>query len=146
MTKDLELSRPSEIEQALVEGIALPQTDDPAFVSRAIVERILATKDVAEVFASFETTAAQDVLGVGLEVRGIRWQRSSFNEGPPIYAVLDAIRLDTGETTMITCSGRSVMAALFQLARLGSLPIKLKIMQAPNPTADGFRPLRLARV
>lgn len=143
---EMELSSPAAVEKALVEGVELPLDESPEAASRAIVEQILASPDVAAVFSTFEASPISDLLGVPLDVRAVKWNRSSFENGPPVFAVVSATRLDTGEAVTATCGGRSVMAALFAFGRMNAYPIKLAIIESPNPTKEGYKPYRIVRV
>ena len=143
---ELELANSAAVEKALVEGVELPMDENSDAAARAIVEQILAAPDVEAIFSTFDARPIADYLGKPLEVRGVKWNRSSFQEGPPVFAVVRGVDLETGEAFTGTCGGRSVMAALFAFGRMNAYPIALKIIESPNPTPDGFRPYRIVRV
>lgn len=145
MTKEVATREDAAIEAAIRDGVALPEVEEPEEVAKAIVSRILSAPDVESVFATFEATPGKELLGVPLLIRGVRWQRSSFEQGPVLYALLDAVRGDTGEGVTVTTSGRSVMAALYRFGELGAYPVKAKLEEARNPTPEGYKPLRLLK-
>lgn len=143
---EMEVLNSAAVETALVEGTELPMDESPEAAARAIVEQILASPDVDSVFSTFAATPISDLLGIPLEVRGVKWNRSSFDNGAPVFAVVNAVRLDSGEAVTATCGGRSVMAAFYAFGRMNAYPVRLAVIESPNPTKEGYRPYRIVRV
>lgn len=143
---EIEVANPQAVETALVDGTELPLDETSDDVARAIVLSILAAPDVESVFATFEAEGVKEYLDRPLEIRSVKWNRSSFEEGPPVFAVLDTVVLDSGEAKTLTCGGRSIMAALFAFGKMGAYPIAMKIIESPNPTPEGYRPYRIQRI
>lgn len=145
-TTDL-VKRDDAVVAALVEGTAMPEAriEDPEVVAQEIAQRILGATDVETILGMFESTPMQDLLGVPLDVAGVRFNASTFTEGPPVYAVIEATRLDTGEGVTSTCGGRSVMAALYRMWQLDAFPQKLQVVESKNATKAGNKVLLLQR-
>lgn len=128
-----------EILQAIVGGDDLPESN--ALQSQAgIVARILAADDSAGVLDMGEPTKAEDLEQVELTVSGVRWMRSTFEEGPGVYAVIDALRGDSGDSVKVTCGGVNVMTQLLRLQTMHAFPQKVKIVKATRPTKSGYYP------
>ena len=128
------------------EGIGAVQQQDPKEAQLEIVKRILSAETAEQVLGGLgSATAARDVLGVNLELRGVRFLRSSFeNEnGIGVFAVLDCVDNTTGEVLAVTCGSANVMAQAGKLAQLGALPADVKILESERPTEAGYRPMRL---
>lgn len=147
MSTELVVRDDKNVVAALVEGTAMPEAriEDPEVVSREIAEKILGAGSVEEILGMFESTPMQDLLGVPLEVTGVKFNASSFTEGPPVYAVISATRLDTSEGVTATCGGRSIMAGLYRMWQLDAFPQRLQVVESKNPTKDGNKVLLLKR-
>jgi hypothetical protein len=128
-----------EILQAIVGGEDLPESS--AQQSQAgIVARILAADDAGSVLDMGEPTKAEDLEQVPLTVRGVRWMRSTFDEGPGVYAVVDASRDDNEEQVKVTCGSVNVMTQLLRLQTMDAFPQKVKIVKSSRPTKSGYYP------
>lgn len=130
---------------ALLDGADLPQVESGEDAARSIMARILASEDVDAVFQDSAAVAAQDVLDETFTLTDFRLMKSSYEDGPNVFGILDAVDVETGESRAITCGARNVMAQAFRLKTLGALPLAVKIRKADKPTAAGFYPLWLAR-
>jgi hypothetical protein len=117
--------------------------DDPEKIADSIVSRILRAESVDDVLAPQAIEHARDLIGVPMEIRSARFQRSDYEEGPEVYMVCEAEVLDDGRVTTFSCGGRSVMAQVYRIAQLGGLPFQGVLVQSPKPTRRGFRPLWL---
>lgn len=139
-----------QVEQALaaiLDGAELPPAPDAETVSRAIVERILASETVEEIFRAQSIEAWRDHKGRPAEVRGLHLNRSTIEGGDGavgVYAVVDLTWLDDGEPATVTCGGRNVMAQLVQALRKGLLPVRVKL--EGKRTGEGFEALWLEQV
>lgn len=147
MTSTEIVKRDDNVVAALVEGKELPEAriEDPEVVAQEIAQRILGADDVDAILGMFESTPMQELLGVPLEITGVRFNASTFTEGPPVYAVIDAKRLDDGSGVTATCGGRSIMAALYRMWQLDAFPQRLQVVESKNPTKAGYKPLLLKR-
>lgn len=131
-----------EILQAIVGGESLPETN--AQQSQAgIVARILGAEGADKVLDMGEPTKAEELEQVPLLVNGVSWQRSTFEEGPGVYAVIDAVREDQNEPLKVTCGSVNVMTQLLKLQTMGAFPQKVKIVKSSKPTASGYYPFWL---
>lgn len=143
---DLALREEAAVRKAIMEGGKLATIEDPLEIQRAIFARIMEAETPEEVFAQAGTTPWQDHIGRPFIVHAIRWLNSSYEEGAPVYALVEAADPETGEAVLLSCGGVNVMAQLLKLRGLDALPLAVKLMQAPKETAQGFRPLWLAPV
>jgi hypothetical protein len=133
------------IELAILgEGDYKVPVEDANQTAREIVYRILDAKDEAELFEQGGATSARDLLNVPLIIKGVRWQSSKYSEeGPTVYALVSAERLDLAEDVLITCGSRNVMAQLFQAGKLGLFPLTVPKKIIENETSGGFGALWL---
>lgn len=116
---------------------------DPEESSRAILARILMSETADEVIASREVTHAGDILGEGISIEGVKWQRSDHQQASSCYAVLTATSLNDARPMTITCGGRNVMMQLLKLRMLGAFPQRAMIQKSRKPTSNGYYPLWL---
>lgn len=132
-------------EQAVeaIRGNIVPEIEDPELVAKQIMERILAADSPEAVLGGNQALHATDVLTRPFLLHGVRFLKSRFQEGPGVFAVLDAEFGDNGERASVTCSSRNVMAQAVQLWRLGALPRGVVIRQSDTPTASGYNVLWL---
>lgn len=131
-----------EILQAIVGGESLPEST--AEQSQAgIVARILGAEGPDKVLDMGEPTKAEELEQVPLLVSGVSWQRSTFEEGPGVYAVIDAVREDTQEQLKVTCGSVNVMTQLLKLQTMRAFPQKVKIVKSQRPTKSGYYPFWL---
>lgn len=133
---------PREVWGAIL-GIGELQQQEAEDTSRAILAQIMQSTTAEEMLSVHKVVHAQDVLNVQLDVRSVKWQRSTLNGAAKVYAVMRALPVDTETEITITCSGRNVMAALLNAQVRGFLPLRCRIDQSTNPTANGYRPLWL---
>ena len=144
------------IETAFRDGaqIRLAQGDSEALRGQ-INDRLLDTQSLDELLATFASpTPAELVLGRALAVRNVYLLPSDeayADDGRlGIYAVIDAVEVETGEVMRVSCGGQSVVMALVHLARLvreGKVtkdPV-LCIVRSERPTRAGYYPLNLAK-
>ena len=139
---------PDLIARAIAGGAAPTIAEqDPEEAARAIVARLLSAENEDELFGSRGAVHAEDVLNVPLTIRTVKWQRSSFENGASIYAVLEVVD-DNGEAFVVTCGSRNVMAVVLWLDTHGKLPTayQVEIVRADRASAGGFYPMWLERV
>lgn len=128
-----------EILQAIVGADSLP--DQKAEQSQAaIVARILQAGDPDAVLDMGQPVGADELEQVPLEVNGVRWMKSTFEEGPGVYAVIDAVRGDNNEPVKVTTGSTNVMTQLLKLQTMGALPQRVKIVKSARPTQSGYYP------
>lgn len=117
---------------------------DPEEAARAIVNRILAAPDIESVFKMAGTLGADDVLNVPFWLRGAEFRKSDYEDGSPMYAVIEATIAETGESAVITCGGQNVIAQLIAAVRHGGeVPFPIRLTRTVKPTSNGYYPLWL---
>lgn len=131
-----ELVSLDDVERALLTGEDLAYVD-PAEVSADIVRRILAAESLEDAFQSYEATPAEDVADELVTVTGIAWMRSTFNEGPPVYALMQVQRMDDGPPIVVSIGGRSVLAGLLWAMRNDAMPLKGTFRRRQSKSNEG---------
>lgn len=139
----------SQVELALrgelaLEGIQVA-IEDPQKVQLDIIARILTSEDADEVFRGQQAISGREALERPFTLHAVRWHKSKFAEGLPVFAVMDAAFLDNGERAAITSSAGNVMAQAFTLHKLNALPENVKLVESDHETAGGFKPQWLVR-
>lgn len=118
---------------------------DPAEVSAAIASRIMGSNSIADILSPQTTEGADDVVGIPLNLRGVRWLHSSFKDGPVVYALIDAVDRQ-GKARTITSGSETVLAQLFRISQLDGFPVSAAFVRASKATAQGYYPLWLEAV
>lgn len=132
------------IQKVVLGEAELPENADPEAMSRAIMERILAAQSFEEVFVPQSIAAWRDVLlDVPVVVTDVHFNRSSYEQGAPVYAIVDVVD-PNGETRSVHCGGANVLAQLVVGLKNGWLleekrPVKL----VTKETGAGFKVLWL---
>lgn len=117
-----------QVEDMLLHGgeVAVVSADA---VQDDMVRRILQSDSVEGAFANFKATPASELAGQLVEVGGIAWMRSSFDEGPKVYALLNTVVVETGEALVVSMGGRSLMASFVWAQRNRAMPIRGTFMK-----------------
>jgi hypothetical protein len=108
---------------------------DSEVISRAILERILQADSLEAALTPQTLTSWRDHQGRPCSVLGFRFNRSGFERGSSVYAVIDLVWHDTGEQETVSCGGRNVLMQLVRAATLSAVPFDCKLHG--NRTGDG---------
>lgn len=121
--------------------------DDPDEVQRRIIEQILRAPDVTGMFAAASGSDAvgwREYRGKPVEIRGFRWRPSDFDVGSPVFVIVQATDIATGEIVNLTTGAAAVLAQLAWMAKHEQLVgAKVTLMESDKPTKAGYRPLKL---
>lgn len=118
---------------------------DPQEAIGAIMDRILSATTVDQVFEIAGTLGADDMLNTPFKLDKVEFAESTFEDGPPVYAIMTATRVDDGSEFVLTCGGSNVVTQLASAARFGEIPFALVLERNVKPTANGFYPLWLKK-
>lgn len=116
---------------------------DPGLIQADITRRVLEAPTAEDALKLGEAVNAEDYLDIPFVLRGFRFQESSFEEGPPVFAAMDVADPNTGETFVLTCGSVNVMAQIIKLQLEESLPREVKIVRSQRETRRGFSPMWL---
>lgn len=121
MSASVELATLEQVEQALLSGVDMDIVA-PEQLQDDMVKRILEAADMETAFQSFTATPAKDIEGIKITIHGIAWLQSSFDDGPPVYALLNVTVDETGEALTVSMGGRSLMASFLWAQRNKAMP------------------------
>lgn len=140
-----DLATLGELEDILIGAKEAPEVvDDPEEISREIVMQLLAAESDEELEAVGSAVGWRDLQGVPVEIRGFRWRPSSYEEGAPVFFIVQGIRMDNGDQVILTTGARNVLAQLCNMAKRGTLVGAVRVLrESEKPTARGYRPLWL---
>ena len=119
-----------QVEHALLHGgdVAVVSEEE---VQTDMVRRILAAQTMEEAFAQFTTVPLDAVVQTPVEVQGVAWLKSAFEEGPKVYALLKLGLLKDapgagkrGDTITVSMGGRTAMAAFVWAQRNAKMPFR----------------------
>jgi hypothetical protein len=150
-TKELAKPNAKEIElayAAIMDGEALPVSNDPEAVSRAIIDRIATAETFEEAFAPQELKGWKEFIGVPVQVKSFKLNPTTYgadeNGGSSVYAVVDIVTPD-GVLESVTCGGRNVLTQLVRGLEKGWLEDHTFALES-KPTAGGNEALWLRAV
>lgn len=138
------LDSPDDAIEAM-RGNLVVQVQDPAELARQMMEAIFDAEDVDAILGRNVAIHAQDIVDRPFTLTAVRYMKSRFNEGLPVFAVMDATFLDDGSFGSVTTSARNACAQAAMLWKLDALPCDVAFRRAENPTADGYFPMWLER-
>lgn len=148
-----EIASLDELDRILLGGdLNVEVTDDPDAISREIVAQLLGAENDEELesfgdavgWREFAVPKSQAANGVPMQIHGFRWRPSSYEEGAPVFFVVQATRMDEGERVTLTIGSLNVLAQLSNMARRGTLVDAIRVLvEADKPTKRGFKPLWL---
>lgn len=148
MGKDLAVPARAQLEAvylAVTENKPLPQAADPEQMSRLILERIMAAETFEEAFVPQKIDAWRDkYLEVPVKVLGVHFNRSTIEGGlSSVYAVVDLVDTNTGETATVTCGGRNVLVQLLKMLEKGEEWMDREVRLTQRQTSEGYKVLWL---
>lgn len=147
-SSEIAVSDVGAVEQAIATGTVPELVSDPLEIQRAIFARLANAATVDEILeqGSGLDSWANDLEGIAVEVHGVRFNVSTYEQGAPVYAVVDLAVLEgerAGERLLVSCGGVNVMGQLVGMLKLGAFPAQVRIAHAEKPTRQGYRPLWL---
>jgi len=114
--------------QHFIQRLMLEVETQKASSVERIYDKIAAADTLEEIFeaAVAGLTKSEDILDTPLLVRGYSWNRSAIQTSElPVYAVLDAVNLDTGEEIAVSCSANSALRQLVRMDDKGYFPVRM---------------------
>lgn len=144
-----DLATLDEFDQILLGLADAPEVvDDPEQISREILMQLLGAKSDEELTNFGNATGWRELENQPVFLDGFRWRPSEYEEGAPVYVIVNAIHAETGEVLILTTGSGNVLAQLSNLARRGQLPSPTawRIVKAAKQTANGYYPLHLEKV
>lgn len=117
-------------ELALIMGqVELAAEDSEATINRLIMQTFAAEK-AEDIFGGSGTISSQDAVGWPLSVRGYTLHRSDLAEdGPAVFMVVDAVRIDTGEVIALTTGSKRIMAQVVTAKARNVLPQNVVVVE-----------------
>ena len=116
-------------------------------VAQNQMDKILNADSAQDIWNADEggTVNGQDMVDVELEIRGYQVAKSDeqYDAALGVYALIDATRLDTGETVVINTGAPLIIAKLRMFEVKGLLPILgvIRGTQAKNGTVLKLKPI-----
>lgn len=115
-------------------------------VQMQIAAQIVAADTVEAIFATRDTIGSKDYVDQPFTLLGVDVRDSTIGgDGPPKYMVLRCANGD-GEPFVLTSGSVNIMAAAWNAADRGFLPVRVVIRRAKNPSAAGYYALWLELV
>lgn len=140
-----ELVTLEQVEDVLLHGGNMPVVESDQ-IQDDIVQQILASKSLEEAFGEFSATSAKDIEGVLVDVRGLAWVKSTFEEGPGVYALCDCKLVESGLEVRVSMGGKTTMARFIYAMRNNAMPIRgvFQYEETSNGSGRRFLTFKLA--
>lgn len=142
MAQELETTTVGE-DLAQIMGEVVPEAENSEQAQRQIVERILAAENPEDVFQESTSTATRELIGVPLSVNDVKIMRSNIEGARGTYALLDVVRMDTGEVVLVNTGSPTIMATAIRRKQLGSLPMECVVQEVGVARPGQSAPLGL---
>lgn len=146
MAKNAEIAPAFDLRAAMRDG--LPE-EDPQAVAEAIVDQILTATEDDEIFGiTGGTKGTKEMVNVPLELRDVAFRNTQIVEKDGtvkqgVYALLDAIELESGELVILNTSSPRIMAQALRLKELERLPKKVVVTEVAVAKPGQSAPLGL---
>lgn len=127
----------------------LPKTEvDAAVAQKEIFERAIAAKDDDELENLGSSIPWKSLAGIPVQILGFDAAVSEKKDGggPPVFAVVDVQRADTGDYVTVTNGSWGVWSTLINLAQRGEIPGAVRVLEVLPATKSGGEPQRLVRI
>lgn len=123
---------------------------DEEDASLSIVRAILLAQTSEQVFSAMNITNVKAMIGEDpgarsnvLAITDAIPLRSTFEEGPSCFAVINARDLAESVDVTFSCGARAVQTAILAHIIHGWMPVKCRIVRRLKPTRSNFYPLNL---
>jgi hypothetical protein len=144
-----EIARFDEMEEilrnkTLPDGYTVSETTED--IQARMFEQQLNASDDDELESVGTSSPWTSLLGIPVSINSIDWRPSDKKDGggPPIFAVVNVTRGDTGDNLTVTCGSWGVWASLLNLAKRGLIPGAIRILEEGAETKESKnKPLRL---
>lgn len=143
--KSTDLAAVEELEHILLGQKEVPEVyEDPKEIQREIMAQLLDAESDEELEQFGQAIGWRDLPGVPIEIRGFRWRPSDYEEGSPVYFIVQGTNLITGSPVVLTTGSGNVLAQLANMAKRGTLVGAIRMLEkADKPSRQGFTPLWL---
>lgn len=128
-----------------IRGNLVVPVQDPEEVSRRIAEEILESDNVDDILGSRILVHAETIVNRPFTLKGVTYNRSKFDKGLTVYAVMEVTFLDNGKDASVSTSARNVCVQAAMLWKIDALPVDVKVVRPDEPTANGYYPMSLER-
>lgn len=117
---------------------------DPLEIQWEIAERTALAQTPDELFGDSGPLGLRNHMNEPFLVKRVRWLPSSMPDGPGFYALVNAVTPDDQRSLVFTTGALSVMIQLARAQQEGWFDKPVMAKESDQPTADGYRPYRLA--
>lgn len=133
---------------ALIEWCASMVTEDDnstAAAMEAMIAAVMNSDTPDEVLAERMTVPVEKVLGIPVQINGVRMAHTDMADGFPFYALLDVQYGQGMRPHVISIGAFKVMAQLYGLSKLAEWPQVVVFKKSDRPTKAGFYPISMVR-
>lgn len=137
-----------EASMKLIEWCATRESEDDSTTADAMeqmIADILTAESVEDVLSEQLTVPVEKILGIPVQINGVRVGRTEFADGFPFYALLDCQYGQGMKPHVVSCGAFKVMAQLARMDMLAEWPQVVVFKKAEKPTKQGYYPIALTR-
>lgn len=140
------VQKPGPLVKAVMGQGPVPPQDTEATRAR-MNQQLLDAKTPEELVKGGKAESLKNLLGVPLEVHDFMLSPSTLKgEGPPVFAIVEAVRGDDGSQVIFTTSAENVLLRLAVAKEREWLPLRFKVTQSEKESSGGFHPYQVESV
>lgn len=121
----------------------LPSTLDPETIAQAVVNRVMASETVEQMFDVWEGETSDKLVNRVFTILDAEWGWYDSETGPIPLAMVNAVNKETGEVTVFPTTSRNLTAFIFNAQERHLLPFTARIIG--EHTRSGRTALRFGR-
>lgn len=119
---------------------------DPLEIQFEIAERLANAQSPEELFREDQATGWREMQEKPHMVRSVKWLPSTYPGSIGFYGIVNAVDTETGEQRILTTGSVGVMMQLARGLQMDWFDQPVMLIESPNETANGGRPLKLIRL
>lgn len=100
---------------------------DPEAVQARMAAQMFKAESIEDLFGVLNGTLSRDLVGQAVDVRSVAWQPYESDRGTIPLAVVEAVKLETGELVEFATTSTMLVAFLRQAEIIGALPFTARI-------------------
>jgi hypothetical protein len=113
---------------AILDGTPLAVEVGSPETARRIAAEIRQGETFEDIFGERSLPSWGDNLDHPFQVLGFQLSPSGYDQGSAVYAIVEAVDLETGETLRMSTGGRNVLSQLMTALERGMLPAELRMI------------------
>ena len=138
MSTELERANLDEMVELLFAGEPIEVLSSEE-IQLDMVRRIMQAETLEEAMADFTATPLERYEGVPLKVLGVRWAKSAYEAGSPIYAFITVQVSGDDKLDVVSCGGATVITRLRWVELHDAFPFSARFVRVQSQQNPEFK-------